>query len=306
MSSFIPSSWLSSFLGGGPIDESVAFTTATGEAASQLEASGKSILERLKEHEADMRKKLLETKKEARQILPLPGNEIVPIHPHSIGVNNGNRQANSQVYRGPTGVSGPPGQQSAASGAQQNHAAAQAAYANALGNIGHMFQGYNFFPLPPGFYSIDESEQAAKEPLKHTSTVFGEIIGWRMWRLSHGFLRSYSADRVWAPGEPMTGKPGDHKSDGIWAFKEKSRALHKAMDTATGSISHDTAVVYGSVRLYGLIVEHELGYRAEYAEIASLEEMVCLSADPAERYNTIAMLQQKYLDSAKRIPPDAA
>jgi len=92
----------------------------------------------------------------------------------------------------------------------------------------------------------------------------GEIIGYRIWRVDNGYLKSFSYPISWMPGHPISGKPGDHDSAGIWAFKDPHRALHKMLETPDS--------VMGSVYLWGEIVEHADGYRAEFAEVRSIEE----------------------------------
>lgn len=114
------------------------------------------------------------------------------------------------------------------------------------------------------------SSEPAK-PIESAGIKVGEIIGWRMWNYYKGYLQSYSADRIWAPEEKMTGEPSDNGTDGIWAFKEKNRALNKMLEGNYHDKSNGT--IYGSVKLWGKIVEHELGYRAECAKIVSLEDV---------------------------------
>lgn len=106
-------------------------------------------------------------------------------------------------------------------------------------------------------------EEPISPPVENTGLKVGEITAWRMWRETKGYLESYSAGKLWAPEEPMTGKPQQNGHEGIWAFKEKKRALAKMIETSNG--------VYGSVKLWGEIIEYEDGYKAQYARIASLD-----------------------------------
>lgn len=109
---------------------------------------------------------------------------------------------------------------------------------------------------------------ADNKPVERAGIKVGEIIAYRIWLIKDGYLESYSAERIWAPEEKMSGKPSDNGMDGIWAFKDKGRAIKKMLETSTSS-------VYGSVKLWGKVVEHELGYRAEYAKIISLDDISC-------------------------------
>lgn len=156
----------------------------------------------------------------------------------SQGVQNGNWPTPSQIHG------------SAASGAGiSNYGAVAQYYAHALSQ--HQAQSF-----------------ADNKPVESAGIKVGEIIAYRIWLIKDGYLESYSAERIWAPEEKMSGKPSDNGMDGIWAFKDKGRAIKKMLETSTSS-------VYGSVKLWGKVVEHELGYRAEYAKIISLDDISC-------------------------------
>ena len=99
----------------------------------------------------------------------------------------------------------------------------------------------------------------------------GEIIAWRHWYWFEDggeFLTSVrkNADGhrpIWPPGEPMTGDPGDYNAAGVHAWKTKRAALEYLRLAQLG--------VVGRVALWGEVVEHETGYRAQYAKIVSLD-----------------------------------
>lgn len=100
------------------------------------------------------------------------------------------------------------------------------------------------------------------EPLKADGIKIGEITGWRGWRYQNGFLWSMSAGTVWAPNEPMDGKiKGNQEHNGCYAYKllRTFLATHQDLD------------VWGEVEMWGRIIEHELGYRSEWAKIVSLD-----------------------------------
>jgi hypothetical protein len=77
-------------------------------------------------------------------------------------------------------------------------------------------------------------------------------------------LASYSAQRIWLPGEPMEGQPDDHGGAGVWAFKEAYRAAVKSQECFSA---------LGTVWLWGNVIEHAEGYRAEFAEIRSIDHV---------------------------------
>lgn len=174
------------------------------------------------------------------------------------GASNGNRQTNPQTHSGSIVISGGSGN----SGAVIPISCVASA---ASGWVTFCTSGITVSAAGTATFSI---EAGPVEPIEGAGIIVGEIIGWRMWGYYKGYLRSYSQERVWAPGENMIGIPSDHGSDGIWAFKEKSRALAKMLNG--GYRSEET--VYGSVKIWGKVIEHELGYRAEYAKIISLED----------------------------------
>ena len=96
------------------------------------------------------------------------------------------------------------------------------------------------------------------------------IRAWRVWRASHdlvtGQLALHSLEgTLWKPGEPLTARcsrgahaaPNAQCGCGVYAHKSRQAALEHARGL-------DRAVV-GEVELWGKIVEHEHGYRAQYA-----------------------------------------
>lgn len=120
-------------------------------------------------------------------------------------------------------------------------------------------------PLTTTFFNpFDKYAIIKPEPLKSDGIKIGELVGWRGWKIDdHGFLRSMSADVLWAPGEPMR---GDIKSgiehNGCYAYKLARDFLKK----------HQNGLdVWGKVHMWGRCIEHELGWRSEWMKIVSLE-----------------------------------
>lgn len=168
------------------------------------------------------------------------------------GSGNGvSRQAAQAVSGHPnqalTGGRGTTGQYTAAHAAQL--AAQQVIYSNYSSNNGQT------------------TVQEVVAPLKTESFRCGEILAWRGWRVTpQGFLRSMSANVVWGPGEPMDGKTKSTEQHcGVYAYKKLRDFL--------SAHSYDLDV-YGQVALWGDVIEHELGYRAEYAKVISLESVL--------------------------------
>jgi hypothetical protein len=133
--------------------------------------------------------------------------------------------------------------------------------------------------------------QTSPEPPKRIANAgfkIGELVGWRGWKVTpDGFLRSMSADVIWSPDEPMDGKTSAKGDEGVYAFK-KCRDFLKHMQGAGLD-------VYGKVALWGDVIEHELGWRAEFAQVISLEDFLSRSgsrtvlSDLRDRYCKKAM-----------------
>lgn len=109
--------------------------------------------------------------------------------------------------------------------------------------------------------------ESVAAPLKTTGIRLGEIIAHRGWVVGPaGFLHSMSAGVVWAPGEPMEGKTKSTQEHcGVYAFKTAKDFL-----TQVG----DALDIYGRVALWGDIIEHEIGYRAQFAKIIGLDHFL--------------------------------
>jgi len=121
--------------------------------------------------------------------------------------------------------------------------------------------------------------------LEREMTV-GEIVGWRIWkvRVDDCLLASYGVDRIWLPGETMVGKPTDGGWEGVWAFKERDLALMKAA-------RENAIVAVGSVYLWGETIEHEIGYRGEFAEVRSIDRIV---SELPTIYGFLEKLRERY------------
>ena len=96
----------------------------------------------------------------------------------------------------------------------------------------------------------------------------GEIIAWRCWRVVNGLLRSMVVDVGWPPGEPLTARGGMHDF-GIHAWSN----LHIATFYTVSSCLMYPNVVFGSVAMWGEVVEHVSGYRAEHARVNSIDSL---------------------------------
>ena len=87
----------------------------------------------------------------------------------------------------------------------------------------------------------------------------GEIIGYRVWRIERNKLTAITAAYVWKRGangpatEIMMG-------GGFYSLKKLSDAIEMVLQ----------GPVVGKIAMWGEVIEHEWGYRAEYARIIEL------------------------------------
>jgi len=116
--------------------------------------------------------------------------------------------------------------------------------------------------------AIAQFPSATSPPLEDAGISAGEIIGHRAWRCSTGgLLQSMAVGTIWPPDEPMT---GDVRRDGVHAFKSQSDALTEYALTACRVVP----VAIGTVMLWGEVIEHERGYRAEFARVDRIN-LIC-------------------------------
>ena len=102
--------------------------------------------------------------------------------------------------------------------------------------------------------------------------IAGEVVAYRCWILKpDGLLHSaYRDSFVWRPNEPAEGNPSKI-DEGVHGFKSRLHACQYAALYEESFVERDP-IVSGTVELWGEVREHERGYRAQYAAIASIDE----------------------------------
>lgn len=127
--------------------------------------------------------------------------------------------------------------------------------------------------------------------IEDAGITLGEIVAWRAWRVKYGFIMSTYVDEGWLPGEPMEGDVD--AGAGVHAWKSPHKALTYLMQFTGGDGASVEAMAIGRVALWGTVVEHERGYRAQYAKPLSFDQIVgfckepdALLADLRKRYKT--------------------
>lgn len=149
--------------------------------------------------------------------------------------------------------------------------------------------------------------------LKREGVIAGEIVGYRCWKVQKGLLRSVYQKDTWLPGEVLEGRElGDWDSRGIHAWKDKgSKEYHEYIRSylnqeddrrslylyPVGDMPEQIlrpAMVTGTVFLWGDVVEHERGWRAEFARVRSLDWLYPDETMMGREQEALAELRQRY------------
>lgn len=129
--------------------------------------------------------------------------------------------------------------------------------------------------VSPGQPTSGEPPRAGRErAVENTGIVLGEVEAYRCWLVLGDYLASMNGV-IWLPSDPMSGAGVDtYNTSGVHAFKYRK--------DADGYRTVSDERVVGIVKLWGTIVEHETGYRAEFARPVKI-----LSASSQEKKTRI-------------------
>lgn len=131
----------------------------------------------------------------------------------------------------------------------------------AIGAAGEPARAIDPYPILSGPFGSDPTSGA----VERAGIVLGEVLAYRCWQVAGDFILSMNG-AVWIPGEPMVGIDVDvRNSNGIHAFK--------SIDAAR-TYARCFPIVIGIVKLWGTVVEHELGYRGELAKPVKFIEVI--------------------------------
>lgn len=146
-------------------------------------------------------------------------------------------------------------------------------------NTGSSLDGYpenHPHPLSPddayeAVIALEDTREKAREALarareltKGDQILHGEIIAWRAWTYDHEtqLLRSWMSDAIWPTDEPLFAPSVSERfGNGIHAFKTRRQAERFCSGI----------MIYGSVKLWGSVIEHTQGYKAEFAQVNSID-----------------------------------
>jgi hypothetical protein len=118
----------------------------------------------------------------------------------------------------------------------------------------------------------------------------GEIIGWRFWKLSHGLLYSVFVSYTWHPGvfERSSSKHIGLKEPRV------SRIQRRRAGRARGVLApYISPAIIGSVAMWGEVIEHQHGWRSEYAAVRSITKITG-DRDFSSKQQLLLALREKY------------
>lgn len=138
----------------------------------------------------------------------------------------------------------------------------------------------------------------------------GEIIAWRLWWVIDNKLCSWAHQHTWKPGKVVQ---GDIKAvvdgnsfnpifGGVYGFKEMEQAaldanrtldmLHEQIRyygrssltymSGWNPLSETSTFALGSIALWGEVIEHETGWRGEFAKVNSIDTLYTIPTTDTE------------------------
>jgi len=114
-------------------------------------------------------------------------------------------------------------------------------------------------------------------PVPSCAPETGEIIGYRAWRVwwerpDKPFLGALHRTVYWMPGEPMQGSLHADDNGGVFAYKLSGLVMGHLAETRAGQKGQIYAL--GTVKMWGTVYEHEYGYRAEFAKVVGIDDVL--------------------------------
>lgn len=111
----------------------------------------------------------------------------------------------------------------------------------------------------------------------------GELVAWRIWLMkADGTLTSTAVDTVWEEGKVIEGNVDAGVGVHAWKTEAQARAF---ADSYRGM-----SLAIGSIELWGQVIEHDEGYRAQYGQIKEIVERVVATPRPPTRNQTYHQL----------------
>lgn len=165
-------------------------------------------------------------------------------------------------------------------------------------------------PVTPADYSnlftIFPEPDPVPPTIPYAGIRTGEIIGERFWWIKRQGLTSMSRDYIWGPGCTVGGETNEIVFQrysyfiglyevlygGIYSFhpsyeeivREEANFMHYIYEFGT-EIADDPrfplGLAQGKIKMWGDVVEHEKGYRAQFAKLISIDKFISNPHDPA-------------------------
>jgi len=106
----------------------------------------------------------------------------------------------------------------------------------------------------------------------------GELMAWRCWRIDKGEILSVFMGSKWEEGATIAAhlKPSAN-GHGVHAWKTEAQARDYAKTIPYNRDCPCDEVAIGTVELWGEVIEHEQGYRAQFGQIKEIVERVPVS-----------------------------
>ena len=161
-------------------------------------------------------------------------------------------------------------------------------------------------------------------PIPYAGVRSGEIIAYRLWWVINGKLCSWIHRQIWEPGEAMRGDINavvDGYSPpiygGVYGFANialavteaynligQTKQFAKEMWISSFPIHETSLFVLGSIALWGEVVEHEHGWRGEFAKVNSIDHIFCVddSHDPTNQNLILQHLRTTYALPQPKLP----
>lgn len=163
-------------------------------------------------------------------------------------------------------------------------------------------------------WTAPESIRKPKPPsVEYAGVRTGELIGYRLWWVAgrdstFAQLMSLASGYIWRPGETVTGdinecvyldfwRPEGSIFGGVYAFSKEEFMQNELHDVRIHIRSGwgPKVCVAGTVKMWGEVIEHQFGYRAQFAKLHSLSVAFGGSGDRPE---ILEALQERYGVSA--------
>lgn len=157
------------------------------------------------------------------------------------------------------------------------------------------FRGYKYKTVGPAAGSISNAipsspnlnyseKDLAKLPVEQS---FGELTAFRVWRVTDKpELKSSYQQTLWPVAQIMKAHilPAENVQSGLYGWKSVFELVEYSRNiqaSARGNWDHERnqphevpVLCIGRVHLWGEVIEHERGYRAEFARIISLDDCI--------------------------------